>query len=259
MDGKHIRLEYTNKNFRKNLEYLVSRENTTKSSIEKEFEMGEGSLSRYCKLDEGAPEPKIGILNSLAKAFNVTIDDLINSDLESKERESLEITRNKDIMFCNKLIENTKLGVCDWHKLNHYNDGFIESQYSECSPLYSNWLNTDGMLSSKFICRVYDIDKLYALTTIIDDDTQVVIIKYSEPLEEETKSIYEMYLVKSCGKVLSSCSSHRQEEIFEDVIFKEVFYNVLKQLYEVAYDYIVFGKDTFEKELIYNKYLGLVL
>lgn len=56
----YTRLDYINEYFRK------------------KFEISEGFLSRYCKLDKRLSELKIDILNSLATAFGVTIDDLVN-------------------------------------------------------------------------------------------------------------------------------------------------------------------------------------
>ena len=33
------------------------------------------------------------------------------------------------------------------------------------------------------------------------------------------------------------------------------FFNVLKDLYKTSYDYVTYGKDAYEKELIYDSYL----
>lgn len=254
MKKKYKRIEYSNENFRKNINYLIQRDNITKAILDKEFEIGEGSLSRYCKSDEVIIEPKIGIVNSLAKSFDVTIDDLINSDIEMKEKKILESSQRKEVLFCNKLIKETKENLCDWHKLNFYNDGFIECEQYE-DALISNFVESNGKFKSKFTYDEYDIEELSAFTTMINKYTQVIIIEYYNIIDEELVYGYELYLIKSNGKVLASCSSHTQEFLLNEVIYDDTFFNVLKDLYKTSYDYVTYGKDAYEKELIYDSYL----
>lgn len=260
MEKVYKRIEYSNENFRKNINYLIQRDNITKVSLDKAFEIGEGSMSRYCKTDESAIEPRIGIINSLANAFGVTIDDLINNDIEKNEKKELEYTQRKEILFCNKLIKETKENLCDWHKLNFYNDGFIECQDYEDS-LISNFLESNGKFKSKFTYESHSIGSLSAFTTMINKNTQVIIMEYFEGVEEDILFRYELYLIKSDGKVLASCASHTIEEfsyggtICDEIIYNDTFYNVLRNLYKTSYDYVTFGKDAYEKELIYDEYL----
>lgn len=42
MKKKYKRIEYSNENFRKNINYLIQRDNITKAILDKEFEIGEG-------------------------------------------------------------------------------------------------------------------------------------------------------------------------------------------------------------------------
>lgn len=254
MEEVYKRVNYTNENFRKNIEFLISKRNLTKNTLEKKLEMGEGALSRYCKLGKGAPEPKIGILNTLAKAFGVTIDDLINSDLQEKEQEVLESNQRKEVLFCKKLIENTNKNLCDWRNLDFYNDGFIESEVWGEDVLSSNWIELDGKFKSKFTNISYECDTLNAFTFMLSKEVQVVIIEcLNLECEESLSNVshsYELYLIKSNGRVLPSCSSHRYSD--------DVLYEVLKDLYRRAYDYFRFGKDNYEKESIYDDYLNEV-
>lgn len=267
VEKNYKRINYTNENFRKNIEYLISKNKITKSMLEIKLEMGEGSLSRYCKLDERAPEPKIGIINSLAKSFNVTIDDLINSNLQIKDQEILESNERKEVLFCKKLINQTNSNLCDWKQLNFYNDGFIQTEEDDWTGaiFQSNWIESNRKFKSKFINRLYDIDELSAFTFMLNRSVQVVIMKFIEidyiDGEQSSPTItlrYELYLIKSDGRVLPSCSSHiYSDDFFSDEIIKDdVIYEVLEDLHRRAYDYFKFGKDNYEKELIYNDYLN---
>lgn len=250
MEKSYKRIEYSNEYLSKNINYLIQRNNITKNILEKELDMGEGSLSRYCKSCEDAPEPKIGILNSLAKVFDVTIDDLINNDIEIKEFEN---SQRKEVLFCNKIIEETKKNLCDWHELDFYNDGFIGHQYYE-DTIISDFLEGNGNFKSKFTYKEYDLKELTAFTTMINSNIQVVIIECFDDVDEEIVQRYELYLVKSDGKVLASCSSHKSDFI-EGLIYDDIYFNVLKELYKVSSNYVYFGKDAYEKELIYDEYL----
>ena len=127
MEKIYERIEYSNENFRKNINYLIQRDNITKAALDNVFGIGEGSMSRYCKTDENAIEPRIGIINSLAKYFGVTIDDLINNDIEKKEIKEQEYSQRKEVLFCNKLIKETKENILDWHELNFYDDGLYNT------------------------------------------------------------------------------------------------------------------------------------
>ena len=275
MEEKYIRINYTNENFRNNIDYLTSKYNITKNSLENKLGMGEGSLSRYCKPDEKAPEPKIGIVNSLAKSFNVTIDDLINNDLQKKDQDALKNNERKEILFCKKLIQETNSNLLDWKCLESYNYGFIKTQVDDWGTVvYSNWVEENGKFKSKFVNKSYEIDEVEALTVMLNSSVQVVIIKFIEAKDlsdisniseiidlldiPELMIRYELYLVKENGKVLPSCSSH----IFLNKCLNyenkrdDAMYEVLENLYNKAYDYFHFGKDKYEMELIYDDYLN---
>lgn len=264
MEENYKRINYTNEHFRNNIDYLISKNGITKSMLESKLGMGEGSLSRYCKSGDRATEPKIGIINSLAKSFNVTIDDLINSDLQKKDQEILQSNERKEVLFCKKMINQTNSNLCDWKQLNFYNDGFIQSVKDEHSSniTQSNWLECDCKFKSKFINTLYTIDELSAFTFILNKNVQVVIMKFfkidDEPSSFDINLRYELYLIKSDGRVLPSCSSHVYSDDFSsnEIIKDDIMYEVLEDLYKRAYYYFKFGKDNYEKELIYNDYLN---
>lgn len=248
MEKIYKRVEYSNENFRKNINYLITRDNVTKSFLDNSLEIGEGSLSRYCKVNDDVIEPKIGIVNSLAKSFGVTIDNLINGDVEKKEKEILENSQRKEVLFCKKLIEKTKINLCDWKYYDFYNSEIVED---------------NGTFESKFMYESFDIRDLNGYTVTINSNVEGVIIEH--PLYEtgeggNISARYELYLVKENGGILPSCASHRYNnelsKVFEEgIIYDEVLDNVLKELYKVAADYVAFGKDNFEKEYIYEEYI----
>lgn len=270
MENIYKRINYSNKNFRKNINYLIARDNVTKSFLDTSLEIGEGSISRYCKEDNSAIEPKIGIVNSLAKAFGVTIDDLINGDIQKREKEVLQNSQRKDILFCNKLIKETKENLCEWEQLNLNNDSHIHVEYCDyCDYGYyeSNFFDSEGKFKSKFTYELYGMNELNGFTVIINSNVKVFISKFTiyqgeEESFEPDKFIdnYELYLIKETGEVIPSCSSYRylneDSKIFEqELLYDEVLDNVLKELYQVVSDYIAFGKDNFEKEFIFEEYL----
>lgn len=253
------RLNYTNEYFRKNIDFLTSKENITKNALEKKLEMGEGSLSRYCRLNGETPEPKIGILNSIAKVFGVTVDDLINENLEKKEQDILNNNQRKDILFCKKLIRDTKLNLHDWHGLNFYGDGFVKYEEIEGYTIYSNFLDEDGKFKSFYFKKSYKIESLGAYTMMINNDVQVVIIQYYNYEDGDAKDVYELYLIKSDGKVLPSCVSHKYGDGYLYRRLDQVYdmYPLLNDLYTTVNYYVNFGKDHYEKELIYDNYLEI--
>lgn len=241
-----MREYYNNEKFRRNLDYLLSKHKMTKSKLEKELDISDGLISKYCKIDGNSVEPKIGIVNSLAKFFNVKIDDLVNEDLEKR----MKYIQAKEILFCNKLIDETKEGTCNWHKLNIPEDGFIDYEYYEEDTciLGSNWLEKDLTFRSKFMHDTHNISNLSAFTTMINEETmQVVIVQFSKVVDGELTYRYELYLINSDKKVSEVCASHIKDIHLDEVIYNEDIYNILKEIYSYAYNN--------ELDLVYDEYL----
>lgn len=290
MENKYKRIDYSNEKFRKNINYLITRENVTKNFLESSFQIGEGSLSRYCKdtkEQSELKEPKIGIINSIAKAFGVTIDDLINEDIEEKDLKILESSQRKDILFCNKLIEQTKENKCQWQRLDTENDPYINIEFYESDfgiHFESNFVDSNGKFKSKFLYEVNEINYLNGFTVKINvnENVEVFLTKHvmdisnqnsSDKENEINKDIsydsydknfldsYELYFVKENEEAIPCCSSYRYRNDFskvlgEDLIYDEVLDNILKKLYRVASEYVEFGRYNFQKELIFNEFLS---
>lgn len=270
MKNKYKRIEYSNENFRKNINYLIERDKITKNILDKYLEIGEGSLSRYCKLDDYAIEPKIGIINSLAKAFGVTIDDLINENIEEKEKQSLKNSERKDVLFCKKLIEQTKENMCKWENLDINNDSHINIEYCDYGDYgyyISNFFNNEGEFESRFSYELYEMNNIKGFIVTINRNIKVLLIELIVKLDMDKELDfgniafnYELYLIKESGEVIPGCSSYRHTNkdlklLGEEILYDEVFDNVLKELYKVVADYVAFGKDNFEKDSIYDEYL----
>lgn len=256
MNREYNRINYTNVYFRRNLNYLLDKYKLTKTELEKGLEMGDGSLTRYCKV-EGSPEPKVGMLNSLANILGVTIDDLINRDLEEKEVGIIKSKERKEISFCKKLIKETINNTCDWEELNFYNHFFIQMSEVGGYIIESNWLEESNKFKSKFTHSEYNPDELTAFTVIINGNVQVIIMKFIGD-EYDDNIRYELYLIKNDGKVIPSCASHKfdtSDYFAKELIEDEIVGCILSELYAEARDYCYYGKENLEREMIYDEYL----
>ncbi|MGL5715181.1 MAG: helix-turn-helix domain-containing protein [Paraclostridium sp.] len=254
MEIKYKRVDYQNKYFRENLKYLLNKYKITKTELEKGLDIGDGSLSRYCRID-GAPEPKISMFSSIANVFGVTVDELININLEKKDVNVIESNERKEILFCKKLISETGENLFDWEALNFYNHCFIETATYEDYSIRSNWLESNSKFRSKFTDLEYDPEELSAFTTTIYCNVQIVIIQFIDYTEQDYIERYELYLIKDDGKVIPSCTSHELIDFKGTLQCDNQIDNILKELHNLAKNYCYYGKDNLEKEKIYDNYL----
>jgi phage repressor protein C with HTH and peptisase S24 domain len=89
------------KYFSKNLKYLRENQKDTKLSqeklaqeITKMCESGEVTRSSISSYEDGRAEPKMEVLDKIAKFFNISIDQLISIDLSMHDLEKIQIKRN---------------------------------------------------------------------------------------------------------------------------------------------------------------------
>lgn len=238
MEKDHCRILYDNSIFKKNFKYLINKYKITQKELEIKLDMSEGLFSRYLN-NKKVTEPKIGILNSVAKYFNITIDDLINKDLQSLEYMFSSENNNSEVLFLKKIIKDTLDGYISWEILDFKNHHYIISDsYS------SNWLKTIDSFESRFTGKIYSLDELRAYTCLInlDDNTdiQLVIINF---IDDNLNFMYEFYMINSNNKVIPACCSYD----FWDNSNNE-FYILLEKLYKIA--------PVSEKESIYVSYLN---
>lgn len=257
MEKEFKRINYNNELFKKNLDFLTRKNGISKNKIETELEMSIGGLSRYCKIDGKAPIPSIEIISNIANVFKVKIDELVNEDLEKKEEQEMKNKERREVLFCEKLIQDTKNNLCEWNYYcldggapeYYYNTIFLQSPYEPEIKFYS-----------RFLEKEYCCEEPKILIGNINTNIKVLIAKL--PFDKENNEYsYELYLIKDDEKVLPSCSSHSYEDgllskIYDEKpLFDDYLYNILRTLYETANDYISFGKEKFEIEEIYNEYL----
>ena len=106
------------KYFKKNLVYLLERENMPKSELERKIKEGsrhiaDGLISKYCS-DNNAPEPKAGLVNEICKIFGVDPGEFMNEDMS---KQIITVREHTVILVCKKLINETKQNIHNWEKL----------------------------------------------------------------------------------------------------------------------------------------------
>lgn len=251
MEIKYERVNYSNERFKRNLDFLTSKMNITKSKIEEDLGIGGGALSRYCKGDEKAPKPSIELVNSLAKVFEVTIDELINEDLEKKESEEVEVNERNEIKFCKKLISDTKENKIEWGMCIFY-ESPLEDYYG--SIIKQDPYENSITFCSDFLGTMYPIEEVKLIIANITSNVRVLIAQL--PYEnEENYYTYELYFIKNNQKVIKACASYTLGFIPNEVDYDKGSNNILKNLYDEVTEYIYFGKERFEKEEIFDDYL----
>ena len=72
--------------FGKNLKYLRLRDNLSQDQLAEE--LGYKSYTTIQKWEMGSSEPNMGIVNKLADKWNLSLDELVNVDLEAKRYEN---------------------------------------------------------------------------------------------------------------------------------------------------------------------------
>jgi hypothetical protein len=77
-----------------NINYLVERENKGKDGFGNLFNLNRGTIGTYI---DGKAKPKIETLQKISEKYNISIDDLVNSQIEKKSPTPTKIsTRSKD-------------------------------------------------------------------------------------------------------------------------------------------------------------------
>lgn len=91
--------------FSKNLKYL--RESRNMEQLELAKKLGKKSSSTISEWENGKYTPRIGVLNDIAEIFNISISDLMNSDLSTSDN-SIDIEHAK---LFSKLNHDRKMNV----------------------------------------------------------------------------------------------------------------------------------------------------
>ncbi len=111
--------------FGKNLRYLRLRDNISQEDLAKE--LGYKSFTTIQKWESGKNEPNMSILNQLADKWGITLDELVNVDLEAKRYYEIINTtefKKNSIDTTNKLTVYGK--VCAGDGLEAFQDPITE-------------------------------------------------------------------------------------------------------------------------------------
>ncbi|MCU7195873.1 LexA family protein [Turicibacter sanguinis] len=88
--------------FGKNLKYLRLRDNISQDELA--HELGYKSYTTIQKWEMGLSEPNMGVVNKLANKWHLSLDELVNVDLEAKRYNSFE----KETKIVQLLSDDTK-------------------------------------------------------------------------------------------------------------------------------------------------------
>jgi transcriptional regulator with XRE-family HTH domain len=186
--------------FAETLKSLREKNHITQSDLAKQIGVTQRTISYY-ETGKGVPgDPKI--LNTLAKIFNVTLDELLLDDQQISKFHAL----------VKKLIDDTKKEKLEWSpfeyasydyitETNFHTHGFYKDQFNPNELLqYKNCefsikesffaqYNTGGYLVTKIILPDKDID--VALFVLFDDNFSYIANK------DSIKQIEELYFILS--------------------------------------------------------------
>lgn len=87
--------------FAKNLKYLRLKNNMEQTELAQKLDRGATSVSNW---ENGNSIPKAGIISDIAKLFNVTMNDLMNSDLQN-------MSVSKNVIELNKIPVVSKISA----------------------------------------------------------------------------------------------------------------------------------------------------
>ena len=87
--------------FAKNLKYLRLKNNMEQTELAEKLDRGATSVSNW---ENGNSVPKAGIISDIAKLFNVTMNDLMNSDLQN-------MSVSKNVIELNKIPVVSKISA----------------------------------------------------------------------------------------------------------------------------------------------------
>lgn len=129
--------------FPENLRYL--REKFNMEQIELANKLGKKSPSTISEWEKGKYTPRIGVLNYIAEIFNVSISDLMNTDLRNSVNTSdddffsiykrLDYQRKKKVIVFakNQLADQKKpktTSLADYHRIEETHEIYLQSKVS---------------------------------------------------------------------------------------------------------------------------------
>nr|WP_321410625.1 helix-turn-helix transcriptional regulator [uncultured Carboxylicivirga sp.] len=125
--------------FGKNIRKIRSIKKISQSEFASIFDLSRASVGSY---EEGRAEPKIEIINKVAKYFSITIDELINKELTVNELYHFDV--GNEPVFKNTSVKNITLKRIPYlqsYQLGNYISGDLKSDESITIPIEHSFLD----------------------------------------------------------------------------------------------------------------------
>lgn len=110
----------------KNLKYLRKQKGLTQSDIAEKLDIKRTMISAY---EEGRSEPKLASLNILASTFNISLDELLNRDIESLGKLAQQKQDLKILTIAVDRDDNENITMIGQKASAGYLNGFSDPEY----------------------------------------------------------------------------------------------------------------------------------
>jgi transcriptional regulator with XRE-family HTH domain len=110
----------------KNLRYLRKQKGLTQSDIAEKLDIKRTMISAY---EEGRSEPKLASLNILASTFNISLDELLNRDIESLGKIAQQKQDLKILTIAVDRDDNENITMIGQKASAGYLNGFSDPEY----------------------------------------------------------------------------------------------------------------------------------
>jgi transcriptional regulator with XRE-family HTH domain len=117
----------------KNLRYFRKQKGLTQADIADKLDLKRTMISAY---EEGRSEPKLASLNILAGTFNVTVDELLNRDIELAGRLPQPKQQLKILTIAVDKADNENITMVGQKASAGYLNGFSDPEYIEQLPQF---------------------------------------------------------------------------------------------------------------------------
>lgn len=117
----------------KNLRYLRKQKGLTQADIAEQLDVKRTMISAY---EEGRSEPKLVSLNILANLFNVSVDELLNRDIEVAGKLPPPAQQVKILTIAVDKEENENITMIGQKASAGYLNGFSDPEYIEQLPQF---------------------------------------------------------------------------------------------------------------------------
>ena len=117
----------------KNLRYLRKQKGLTQSDIADKLDIKRTMISAY---EEGRSEPKLASLNILAGVFNVSVDELLNRDIEVAGKLPQQNQQVKILTIAVDKEDNENITMIGQKASAGYLDGYSDPEFIEQLPQF---------------------------------------------------------------------------------------------------------------------------